>query len=698
MNEQEAKERAALLTAELNQHNYRYYVLSQSSISDYDFDMLLKELEALEADFPELRNPNSPTQRVGGEPTKDFRTLKHRYPMLSLGNTYSREELMEWDARVQKGLGEVAEYVCELKFDGLSISLNYKDGQLVQALTRGDSTQGDEVTNNVRTIKSIPLTLQNGNWPADFEIRGEIFMHRSTFDELNRKLAEELREKGLDEDEIKERLYKNPRNFASGTLKQQDPADVAKRSLDAFIYFLYLENRMFDTHYQSLQAAKEWGFKVSEHTKVCKSLDEIYAFIDYWDLERHKLGFEIDGVVIKVNNYHQQEELGFTAKMPKWAIAYKFKSESAATILEKITYQVGRTGAITPVANLKPVVLAGTTVKRATLHNADEIERLDLREGDTVFVEKGGEIIPKITGVDLEKRTNPNPHVYITHCPDCGTQLTRNEGEVVHYCPNEDGCSPQRIGKIVHFIGRRAMYIDSLGAETIEGLYKKGLISNSSDLYSLTFEKLHKLEFDVDPSTSLRLPENDEQRTRSLQEKSVNNILAGIEKSKQIPFERLLFALGIRMVGETVAKKLAKHFKDIDTLMSASMEELTAVHEIGEKIAENLTAWIAADTNKAIIQKLKEAGLKLQIAEDENTSTTDKLQGKTFVISGVFVRHSRDELKALIENNGGRSIGSISKSLNYLLAGDKMGPEKLKKATDLNIPIISEEDFEAMLG
>ena len=723
MTEQEAKERVQKLTQELNEHNYKYYILSHPSISDYDFDQLLKELEALEKEFPELVDVNSPTQRVGGGITKKFNTVPHRYPMLSLGNTYSREELGEFDARVRKGLGiavnlsataaqaqlnfeaptantenEGVEYVCELKFDGLSISLTYENGKLQRAVTRGDGTQGDDVTTNVKTIRSIPLHLQKGNWPQTFEIRGEVFMHRKTFDRLNEEYAAELREKGLDEEEIKEKLYKNPRNFASGTLKMQDSAEVAKRPLDAFLYFLYIDDNPFDNHIQSLQAAADWGFKVSDHATVCKNLNDIYKFIDYWDKERHNLSYEIDGVVIKVNDYHQQEELGFTAKIPRWAISYKFKAESVSTILEKITYQVGRTGSITPVANLKPVQLAGTTVKRASLHNANEIERLDLREGDTVYVEKGGEIIPKITGVDLSKRKNDHPHIYITHCPECGTELIRKDGEANHYCPNENSCPPQIVGKIEHFIGRKAMDIDSLGGETVEGLYKKGLIQSAADLYSLTYDKLIGLEFETTPSPLERGQEG-EVKKRSLQDKSVQNILAGIEQSKQIPFERLLFGLGIRMVGETVAKKLAKAFGDIHKLSEVSVEEMILVDEIGDKIAESVHNYFRDPKTKHIIDKLSKAEVQLSIKEDENQSPqTNILEGKSFVISGVFAKYSRDELKCMIENNGGRNVGSISKSLNYLLAGDKMGPEKLKKATDLSIPIISEDDFEKMVG
>jgi DNA ligase (NAD+) len=619
--------------------------------------------------------------------------------MMSLGNTYNKEELVEFDNRVKKGLGisndlftqNNLEYICELKFDGLSISLTYEHGELIQAVTRGDGTRGDDVTTNVKTIKSIPLKLKPGNYPDRFEIRGEIFMHRHTFDKLNNEYAKELEEKGFDEEEVKERLYKNPRNFASGTLKMQDSAEVAKRQLDAYIYFLYLDENKFPNHYSSLQSAKEWGFKISEHTRVCKSLEEVYMFIEEWDKKRTELSFDIDGVVIKVNDYNQQQELGFTAKVPRWAISYKFKAESVATVLEKITYQVGRTGAITPVANLRPVQLSGTTVKRATLHNANEIERLDVREGDTVYVEKGGEIIPKITAVDISKRTNNTPNIYITHCPECGTELVRKDGEAQHYCPNDKSCPPQIIGKIEHFIHRKAMYIDSLGSETVEGLYKKGLIKNVADLYTLSFEKLYKVEFAIGEE------EDGKQKVRSLQEKSVQNILDGIKTSLTVPFERVLFALGIRLVGETVAKKLAKHFKNIDALSVATVEELTNVGDIGGKIAETLVAWFADEEMKELIARLKSYGLQMEIVENADDVHSDLLSGKTFLVSGVFSKFSRDELKSLIEKNGGKNVSSVSSKLSYLIAGDKMGPEKLKKATDLGIAIIDEEAFAKMI-
>ena len=692
MERQQAQQRIAQLTKELEHHNYLYYVLSQPVISDTDFDFLLKELEKLEAEYPEFADPNSPTQKVGGAITKEFETVKHRYPMMSLGNTYSEDELRDFDNRVRKAIGDSFEYVCELKFDGLAISLLYENGKLVRAVTRGDGVQGDDVTNNVKTIKSIPHQLKAGDYPAQFEIRGEIFMHRKTFEKLNNKLAAELREKGLDEDEIKERLYKNPRNFASGTLKMQDSAEVAKRPLDAFLYAIYTDVPVAETHFASLQKAAQWGFKVSDHYQLCKNVDDVMAFIKKYEKERPHLSYDIDGIVLKVNNYLQQDDLGFTAKVPRWAISYKYKAEAAVTLLERVTYQVGRTGAITPVANLTPVFLAGTTVKRASLYNADEIDRLDLHENDTVFVEKGGEIIPKVTGIDISKRLPTSPKIkYATHCPECGTELVRKEGDAIHYCPNENGCRPQLKGKIDHFIGRKAMDIGSLGAETIGGLYDKGLIRTYADLYTLTYDQLIGLEFEVGDEVE------GEKKKRSLQEKSVQNILKGIEDSKAIPFERVLFGLGIRMVGETVAKKLAKHFGSIDALAAASKEEISAIYEIGEKIAEHVVRFFADADNRATIQKMKDCGLKFEIEEEEGVERTNKLQNKSFLVSGVF-SISRDDLKKMIEVNGGRNVSSVSGKLDYLLAGDKMGPEKLKKATDLGITIISEQEFLAMLN
>ncbi len=687
MNELEAKNRIDFLTQQIQKHNYNYYILSQPIISDYDFDMLLKELEELEKNFPLLANQNSPTQKVGGEITKEFKQVIHKYPMLSLGNTYSEQDLMDFDERVRKTIGDAVEYVCELKFDGLAISITYQNGKLLRAVTRGDGVQGDDVTANVKTIQSIPHQLKQGNYPDLFEIRGEIFMHRKTFERLNAAYKKELENKGYDENEIKERLYKNPRNFASGTLKMQDSAEVAKRPLDCFLYFVYSDNAISDTHFNSLLAAEKWGFPVNKDFKKCSSIQEVMEFIHYYDKQRDKLTYDIDGVVIKVNSYAQQQELGFTAKNPRWAIAYKYKAQSALTLLEKITYQVGRTGAITPVANLTPVELAGTTVKRASLYNADEIERLNLHENDWVYVEKGGEIIPKVTGVELSKRSpNALPINYITECPECFTPLIRKDGEAIHYCPNEQNCKPQIIGKIQHFIGRKAMNIEGLGEETIAGLFNAGLIKNYADLYTLTYEQILGLKI---------FSFNDDKQSitqRTLQAKTAQNIINGINQSKEVPFARVLFALGIRMVGETVAKKLAVHFGSIDAIANATKEQIADIYEIGEKIAENVTLFFADAANKQICEVLKTQGLQMEIIEEKGIVRTNRLEGKSFLVSGVF-SISRDELKKKIELNGGRNVSSISKSLNYLIAGDKMGPEKLKKATDLQIPIITEEEF-----
>lgn len=692
MNEQEVKIRIKELTDLINQYNYNYYTLSQPTVSDFDFDMMLKELEKLEQQYPAYAEPNSPTQKVGGHITKNFIQVKHKYPMLSLGNTYSEEELKDFDERVRKSIGDNFEYVVELKFDGLAISITYENGNLLRAVTRGDGVQGDDVTANVKTIKSIPIQLPEADYPDTFDIRGEIFMHRKTFEKLNNEYRKELEEKGYDEDEIKEKLYKNPRNFASGTLKMQDSAEVSKRPLDCFLYFIYADNQVAQTHFESLEKAKQWGFQVSDHYRLCKNITEVMAFIHHFEKQREHLSYEIDGVVIKVNSYAQQRELGFTAKNPRWAISYKYKAQSALTQLLKVTYQVGRTGAITPVANLKPVQLAGTTVKRASLYNADEIERLDLFENDWVFVEKGGEIIPKVTSVDTSKRGLFSEKIKYTNvCPECNTTLVRREGEVVHYCPNESGCAPQLIGKIEHFIGRKAMNIDSLGSETISGLYQKGIINNYADLYSLTYENLIGLELETYNE------KKDQWTKRSLQEKSVVNILQGIEASKQVPFERVLFALGIRMVGETVAKKLARHFLTLEKLASASKEEIATIYEIGDKIAEQVVKFFADQQNIMVINKLKTASIKLEIEDELGVERSNILEGKSFVVSGTFTIN-RDELKHLIEINGGRNIGSISKSLNYLIAGDKMGPEKLKKATSFNVPIITEEEFMKMIN
>ncbi|GHE45128.1 NAD-dependent DNA ligase LigA [Sphingobacterium griseoflavum] len=666
------QERIDQLTQELNDYNYQYYVLANSPISDYDFDLKLKELESLELEYPQFRDPNSPTQKVGGDITQKFRTVAHRWPMLSLGNTYNEQELREFDERVRKVVGDQVQYVCELKFDGLSISLTYEDGTLVQAVTRGDGVQGDEVTNNVKTVRRIPHHLKKGNYPATFEIRGEIFMHRAAFERLNKQ----RQDAGV-------QSYANPRNFASGTIKLQDPKEVAKRPLDCFLYFLYADNRnrLFASHWESIQAVKSWGFQICEHTSLCHSMDNVFSFISHWDTARHQLSYDIDGIVIKVNDYAQQEELGFTAKSPRWAISYKYKAERVETELERITYQVGRTGAVTPVANLKPVLLAGTTVKRASLHNANEIARLDLHEGDTVYVEKGGEIIPKVIGVNGEKRAiGTAPIVYPSVCPECGTELLRQEGEAVHYCPNEDGCKPQIVGKLQHFIGRKMMDIQGMGDETIETFYKLGLLHKIADIYSL---KEHQEEL---------------KGLARFGAKSIDNMLAGIEQSKSKPFEKVLFALGIRHVGETIAKKLAQHFKTIDQIIAASAEEMAAVQDIGGRIADSVYNYLHDPQHLLEIGRLKEAGLRFEIEEQEVVLAGDSLMGKTFLISGVFADFSRDELAQLIESHGGKMVSSISAKLNYLVAGDKMGPSKLAKAEKLQIPIISDQDILNMIN
>lgn len=672
MNHQEAQSRIENLTATINQHNYNYYVLSNPTISDYEFDMLLEELTKLEAAFPDLADENSPTKRVGGEVTKEFNTVKHKYPMLSLGNSYSREEIADFETRIKKLVETDLEYVCELKYDGVAIGITYVNGKLTQALTRGDGTQGDDITTNVKTIKSIPLQLMGNNYPPEFEIRGEIFLPKDVFEELNKE-----------REEIGEQLYANARNTASGTIKMQDSSVVAQRKLDSYLYFVLGDNLPFKNHFDSIEQAGKWGFKVPQvknnFIKKCKNIDEIFDFINYWDKERSKLNFEIDGVVIKVNAYQQQEEIGLTAKSPKWAIAYKFKAEQVKTKLLEITYQVGRTGAITPVANLQPVLLAGTTVKRASLHNADQIEKLDIREGDWVFVEKGGEIIPKIVGVEAAQRDIfSSPTNYITNCPECNTKLERNEGDAKHYCPNEWGCPPQIKGKMQHFISRKAMNIDGLGEETIEQLYNEGLIKNIADLYCLTKEQLLPLE--------------------RMAEKSVNNLLQGLLDSKKIPFERVLFAIGIRYVGETVAKKLAKYFKNIDAIMCASFEELIKADEIGDKIAESILNYFSVEQNKKLIEELKHIGLQFSLSEKQLENSSDKLAGLTFVVSGVFSLFSRDELKELIEQNGGKVSGSISKKTSYIVAGENMGPSKLEKATELGVAIIDENKFSEMLN
>ncbi len=657
------------LVTELNQHTYNYYVLAMPTIGDYEFDKKLEELAKLEKENPNYADPNSPTQKVGGDITKNFITVKHKWPMLSLGNTYNEQDLKDFDERVRKAIGDNFEYVCELKFDGLSISLTYENGILVRAVTRGDGTQGDDVTNNIKTIHTVPHHLISDEIPDIFEIRGEVFMHRAAFERLNKE-----------REELGEVPYANPRNFASGTVKMQDSKEVKKRPLDCFLYALNSEKQLFKTHWESLQTVKKWGFNVSEHSKLVNKLEDVLAFISHWENERFKLSYDIDGIVIKVNSYAQQQELGFTAKSPRWAISYKYKAAEVQTVLEKVTYQVGRTGAVTPVANLKPVLLAGTTVKRATLHNADEILRLDLHENDTVFVEKGGEIIPKIIKVNLDlRKPNALPIIYVTNCPECETALVRKEGEVAFYCPNDEGCPPQIVGKIQHFIGRKAMNIDGLGDETIETFYQKGLVAHISDLYHLK-EKSEELK-----------------SIERFGERSIENMLKGIEDSKQMPFEKLLFGLGIRYVGETVAKKLARGLKNIDQLISASIEELTAVDEIGIRIAESIQEYFSKAEHLDQIALLKAARLQFEVIETEQLFQSDKLIGKTFVISGVFEKHSREELKTIIEENGGKILSGISAKLDYLVAGDNMGPSKLEKATKLNVPLISEDQLMEMI-
>ncbi|MEO1013376.1 MAG: NAD-dependent DNA ligase LigA [Bacteroidota bacterium] len=663
----EIQKQIASLRVELRQHNYNYYVLDSPTISDYEFDMKLKELQALEEKHPELYDPTSPTLRVGGEVTKNFETVVHEHRMYSLDNSYSKEDLLDWEKRIQRILGDVPiEFTCELKYDGASISLTYEEGKLLRAVTRGDGIQGDNATTNIKTIRSVPLQLQ-GDYPPKFDIRGEIVLPFEGFAQMNRERVENGEEP-----------YMNPRNTASGSLKLQDSALVAKRPLDCLLYGIVGPDTGITTQWQMLEKARDWGFKVPSVAKLCKSTGDILAFVEYWDTHRHKLPYETDGVVIKVNSLRQQEELGYTAKAPRWALAYKFKAEQVSTVLREITYQVGRTGAITPVANLEPVLLAGTTVKRASLHNADQIAKLDIRVGDTVFVEKGGEIIPKIVGVDLSKRpADSQPTVYITHCPECGTPLVRREGEAQHFCPNETGCPPQITGRIQHFISRKAMDIEGLGSETVELLFKEGLINNYADLYTLTKEQLLPLE--------------------RMAEKSADNLLAGVEASKAIPFERVLFGLGIRYVGETVAKKLAKAYTHIDALMVANTLDLVAVDEIGERIAESVVAFFGNPKNLENVNRLKSYGLQFSLSEEQLQNQSDTLKGKSFVVSGVFEKVSRTELKKLIEDNGGKVSSSISSKTSFLVAGDKMGPSKKTKAESLGVPIISEEGFLEML-
>lgn len=655
------------LREELNLHNHNYYVLDTPTISDYDFDQKLKELQDLESKHPEFFDENSPTQRVGGMITKNFATITHKNRMYSLDNSYSKEDVLDWEKRIQKILGDVPlEYTCELKYDGASISMTYEHGKLKRAVTRGDGFQGDEVTNNIKTIKSVPLQLK-GDFPDSFEIRGEIILPLEGFAKMNQELIE-----------IGETPYSNPRNTASGSLKLQDSTEVAKRPLDCLLYTFIGNDVKFATHFESLEKARSFGFKVPKEAKLVKNVDEIFEFIDHWNIHRHELPYETDGVVVKVNNLHYQDELGYTSKAPRWAIAYKFKAEQVSTKLNSISYQVGRTGAITPVANLEPVQLAGTIVKRASLHNADQIEKLDIRVGDEVFVEKGGEIIPKIIGVDFTKRSlELLPTVYITNCPECQTELIRKEGEAQHYCPNFYGCPPQIIGRIQHYISRKAMDIEGLGGETVALLFNNHLVQNYADLYDLTVDQVIPLE--------------------RMAQKSAENLVNGIEKSKEVPFERVLFALGIRYVGETVAKKLAKHYQTIDNLGNASLMDLILVDEIGERIAQSVIEFFENPENQIIIQRLKDYGVQLEAKTVFNPDATDKLAGKTFVVSGVFEKFSRDDLKKSIEDNGGKVGSSISAKTDYVVAGDNMGPAKLEKANKLNVPIISEDDFIAML-
>ena len=652
------------LREKLNFHNHKYYVENAPTISDYEFDQMLRELIELEALHPHLRDENSPSMRVGSDLTNSFESVEHRFPMLSLSNTYSAEELKEWLDKTTLEVGD-AEFVCELKFDGTAISLTYENGRLLRAVTRGDGSRGDDVTENVRTIRSVPLVLQGDDYPQYFEIRGEIFMPYSSFDRLNKEREEQ-----------REALFANPRNAAAGTLKQQQSQVVARRGLDCTLYQVAGDKLPFASHSESLEAARRWGFKVSEHTALCRSAEEVLEFINHWDTERHSLPFPTDGVVIKVNRFADRRILGSTAKAPKWAVAYKFKAEQALTRLEKVSYQVGRTGAITPVANLEPVLLAGTTVKRATLHNADQIAALDIREGDMVYVEKGGEIIPKITGVELsERKADSEPLQYITHCPECGAELVRYEGEAKHYCPNQSHCRPQKAGRIIHFIRRKAMNIESLGEETVELLIEHSLIDNIADLYDLRAEQLASLP--------------------RLGDKSARNIIQSIDSSRSVPFHRVIFALGIRFVGETTAKYLASHFGSMDAVMQASREELLEAEEVGGKIADSIMDYFADEQNRAIIERLRSAGL--QFEAEQKVLASQALEGMSIVISGSFELHSRDELKAMIEANGGKNLAAVSANTTYLLAGAKIGPAKLQKAQKLGIKIISEQEFLAMI-
>ncbi len=661
------KQRILQLRKELHEHNYKYYVLNQPEISDQEFDFMMKELQELEVRHEDMFDPNSPTQRVGSDINQEFTQVTHKYPMLSLANTYSQEEVADFYNSVKKGLnGEDFEICCELKYDGLSISLTYEDGKLVRGVTRGDGVHGDDVTANVKTIRSIPLVLKDGDWPKEFEIRGEILMPWNVFERLNqeREAAEEP-------------LFANPRNAASGTLKSQNSALVASRNLDAYLYYLLGDELPGDGHYENLEKAREWGFKISEGMRKVKMLQEIYDFIDYWDTERKNLPVATDGIVLKVNSLRQQRALGYTAKNPRWAIAYKFKAERACTRLNEVTFQVGRTGAVTPVANMDPVQLAGTTVRRATLNNEDFIRSLDLHIGDYVYVEKGGEIIPKIVGVDIEQRPIiAQPVTFVTHCPECGAKLVRYEGEAAYYCPNDAGCPPQIKGRIEHFISRKAMNIDSIGPETVDDFYRHGLVRNVADLYDIEVQQIN----------------GDGSR-----QKSAEKIVNGIEASKQVPFERVVFALGIRFVGETTARLLARHFKTIDALAAASLQDLLEVEGVGEVIAKSVMTYFRNPVTMQIVERLRGYGLQMALSEEQMSSATDKLAGKSIVISGVFAHHSRDEYKQMIEQNGGKNVGSISGKTSFILAGENMGPAKLLKAEKLGIQIVDEETFLKMI-
>ena len=661
------KQRISELRQQLHEHNYKYYVLNAPTISDQAFDFMMHELQDLEAKHPEMDDPNSPTKRVGSDLNSEFKQVAHKYPMLSLANTYNEQDVEEWFEQVARGLmGEEFEVCCELKYDGLSISLTYVDGQLVQGVTRGDGIHGDDVTENVKTIRAIPLVLSGNDYPHEFEMRGEILMPWKVFEQLN-----------AEREANEEPLFANPRNAASGTLKSLNSRLVASRHLDSYLYYMLGEQLPTDGHYENMMKAKRWGFKISEGMRKVKSLQQIYDFIKYWDTERKNLPIATDGIVLKVNSLRQQRALGYTAKSPRWAIAYKFKAERACTKLVEVTYQVGRTGAVTPVANMEPVKLAGTTVKRATLNNADFIKSFDLHVGDFVYVEKGGEIIPKIVGVALDKRpADAKPISFITHCPECGTPLVRYEGEAAYYCPNDTACPPQIKGRIEHFIARKAMNIDSIGPETVDDYYRRGLIHNAADLYNITVQ-------DINGAGN--------------REKSALKIVRGIASSKQVPFERVVFALGIRFVGETSARLIARHFKNIDALMEASLQDLTEVEGVGEVIAKSVIAYFSNPINKEIVVRLRNYGLQMALSEEQQAGSSDKLTGKSIVISGVFTHHSRDEYKALIEQNGGKNVGSISGKTSFVLAGDNMGPSKLEKAERLGVPIVSEDDFLKMI-